>query len=313
MKILSKFIIRMIAFLIIISVFFLYNLEKLNIFFNTNPTLNSVIIAVLVLGIILMFRQILVLAPEINWMESFMSDKKKPSKIIRTPKLLKPMSQIMRSQMGDIRLTQIGLTSIMESLQNRLFEMREISRYFIGLLVFLGLLGTFWGLLETINSVSSTVKNLDFSKDTDSLFFVLKDGLEKPLSGMGTAFSSSLFGLGGSLILGFLDLQSGQAQNRFFNEVEEKLANFTKISNSTSDSIKNDFAPAYIESLIESTTENLKKSTSSIEQQQLNQDMIVKSLSEINQFLNTNINTNKIVADEIKILSKTIANIKRDK
>lgn len=313
MKILSKFIIRMIAFLIIISVFFLYNLEKLNIFFNTNPTLNSVIIAVLVLGIILMFRQILVLAPEINWMESFMSDKKKPSKIIRTPRLLKPMSQIMRSQMGDIRLTQIGLTSIMESLQNRLFEMREISRYFIGLLVFLGLLGTFWGLLETINSVSSTVKNLDFSKDTDSLFFVLKDGLEKPLSGMGTAFSSSLFGLGGSLILGFLDLQSGQAQNRFFNEVEEKLANFTKISNSTSDSIKNDFAPAYIESLIESTTENLKKSTSSIEQQQLNQDMIVKSLSEINQFLNTNINTNKIVADEIKILSKTIANIKRDK
>ena len=97
------------------------------------------------------------------------------------------------------------------------------------------------------------------------------------------------------------------------DEVEEKLANFTKISNSTSDSIKNDFAPAYIESLIESTTENLKKSTSSIEQQQLNQDMIVKSLSEINQFLNTNINTNKIVADEIKILSKTIANIKRDK
>ena len=313
MKILSKFIIRMIAFLMIISVFFLYNLEKLNIFFNTNPTLNSVIIAVLVLGIILMFRQILVLAPEINWMESFTSDKKKTSKIIRAPKLLKPMSQIMSSQMGDIRLTQIGLTSIMESLQNRLFEMREISRYFIGLLVFLGLLGTFWGLLETINSVSSTVNNLDFSKDTDSLFFVLKDGLEKPLSGMGTAFSSSLFGLGGSLVLGFLDLQSGQAQNRFFNEVEERLANFTKISNSTSDSIKNDFAPAYIESLIESTTENLKKSTSSIEQQQFNQDMIVKSLSEINQFLNTNINTNKIVADEIKVLSKTIANIKRDK
>ena len=131
MKILSKFIIRMIAFLMIISIFFLYNLEKLNIFFNTNPTLNSVIIAVLVLGIILMFRQILVLAPEISWMESFTSDKKKTSKIIRAPKLLKPMSQIMSSQMGDIRLTQIGLTSIMESLQNRLFEMREISRYFI--------------------------------------------------------------------------------------------------------------------------------------------------------------------------------------
>ncbi len=305
----------MAAFLLVISLFLFYNLEKITNFFYTNQTLNSVISTVLIIGIILMFRQVLVLAPEIKWMKTFTSDldKKKSSKIVRPPKLLKPMSQIMRSQMGSLRLTQIGLTSIMESLQNRLFEMRETPRYFIGLLVFLGLLGTFWGLLETINSVSLTLKSLDFSKDTDSLFLVLKDGLEKPLSGMGTAFSSSLFGLGGSLILGFLDLQSGQAQNRFFNEVEENLANFTKLSNISSEQTKSDFAPAYIESLIETTTENLKKSTSNVELQQLNQDSIVKSLSEITQFLNTNTNTNKIVAEEIKILSKTIANIKKNK
>ena len=119
------------------------------------------------------------------------------------------------------------MKSIMESLDGRLTESREISRYLIGLTIFLGLLGTFWGLLETINSVGITVSSLNFSEDTQRLFKVLKQGLEEPLSGMGTAFSSSLFGLGGSLILGFLDLQSGQAQNRFYNEVEEKLSQHT--------------------------------------------------------------------------------------
>ena len=94
-----------------------------------------------------------------------------------------------------------------------------MSRYTIGLTIFLGLLGTFWGLLETINSVGITVSSLDFSENTQALFQVLKQGLEEPLNGMGTAFSSSLLGLGGSLILGFLDLQSNQAQNRFYNEI----------------------------------------------------------------------------------------------
>ena len=138
----------------------------------------------------------------------------------------------------------------MESLDGRLLETREISRYLIGLSVFLGLLGTFWGLLETINSVGITVKKLlDFSEETQKLFKVLKQGLEEPLSGMGTAFSSSLFGLGGSLILGFLDIQSGQAQNRFFNEVEEKLSQNTKFHLINMDETeKKNIPPAYLES-----------------------------------------------------------------
>ena len=204
------------------------------------------------------------------------------------------------------------MKTVMESLEGRLIESREISRYMIGVTIFLGLLGTFWGLLETINSVSITVKGLDFSENTQKLFQVLKQGLEQPLSGMGTAFSSSLFGLGGSLILGFLDLQSNQAQNRFYNEVEEKLSERTKFSLMNMDeSDKKNLAPAYIESLIEVTTENLKKSTAVIEKQNLHQESISKSINEINRIISENTNLNRDIKEEIKVLSKTIANVSK--
>jgi len=309
MEVLKKYIIRMILFLMIIFSFSIYSFSNLEAFFMTNSTLNTVITLFFIFGVFLMFRQILILNPEINWLNNFISETKFKNRVLRKPELLKPVAQIMESKTGALTLSQTDMRSILESIENRLVETRETSRYFIGLLIFLGLLGTFWGLLETINSVSMTIKGLDFSQDTDRLFFLLKESLEKPLGGMGTAFSSSLFGLGGSLILGFLDLQSSQAQNRFYNMIEEKLASFTKLTPLSEKSIKSDFAPAYIESLIENTSENLKKSEAEIKQQNLNQQMIVKSLSEINQYLSNNQSVNNELKDEIKILSKTIANI----
>ena len=309
MEVLKKYIIRMILFLMIIFSFSIYSFTNLEAFFMTNSTLNTVITLFFIFGVFLMFRQILILNPEINWLNNFIFKTKFKNRVLRKPELLKPVAQIMESKTGALTLSQTDMRSILESIENRLVETRETSRYFIGLLIFLGLLGTFWGLLETINSVSMTIKGLDFSQDTDRLFFLLKESLEKPLGGMGTAFSSSLFGLGGSLILGFLDLQSGQAQNRFYNMIEEKLASFTKLTPLSEKSIKSDFAPAYIESLIENTSENLKKSEAEIKQQNLNQQMIVKSLSEINQYLSNNQSVNNELKDEIKILSKTIANI----
>tara|TARA_B100000886_G_scaffold319180_1_gene259726 strand:+ start:19 stop:957 length:939 start_codon:yes stop_codon:yes gene_type:complete len=309
MEVLKKYIIRMILFLMIIFSFSIYSFTNLEAFFMTNSTLNTVITLFFIFGVFLMFRQILILNPEINWLNNFISETKFKNRVLRKPELLKPVAQIMESKTGALTLSQTDMRSILESIENRLVETRETSRYFIGLLIFLGLLGTFWGLLETINSVSMTIKGLDFSQDTDRLFFLLKESLEKPLGGMGTAFSSSLFGLGGSLILGFLDLQSSQAQNRFYNMIEEKLASFTKLTPLSEKSIKSDFAPAYIESLIENTSENLKKSEAEIKQQNLNQQMIVKSLSEINQYLSNNQSVNNELKDEIKILSKTIANI----
>ena len=124
----------------------------------------------------------------------------------------------------------MSMRSLLDSLASRLDEARDISRYLVGLLIFLGLLGTFWGLLETVTSVGDAIQALDVtSTESGTVFEELKSGLERPLAGMGLSFSSSLFGLAGSLILGFLDLQASQAQNRFYNDLEDWLSTITDI------------------------------------------------------------------------------------
>ena len=312
MKIVGKYILRILLFLVLISSLLYLYIEKLINFYLTNQTLNSIIIFIITVGIIYILRQTLLLKNEYNWLIKSTSSKQ-PSKLsVKSPNLLKYLDTFLKEHSGKFIFSQSAMKSIMESLDGRLTESREISRYLIGLTIFLGLLGTFWGLLETINSVGITVSSLNFSEDTQRLFKVLKQGLEEPLSGMGTAFSSSLFGLGGSLILGFLDLQSSQAQNRFYNEVEEKLSQHTKFTLMNMDeNDKKNLGPAYIESLIEVTTENLKKSTSVIDKQNDYQESISKSLYDVNSFLSENIALNKEIKDEIKVLSKTIANISK--
>ena len=312
MKIVGKYITRILFFLSLLGFILFFHFEKLKNFFLTNQTLNAIILSVLAIGIIYILRQIFILKSEIEWLNNLLKSTQTSKTSVRSPILLKYLDTFLKEHSGKFIFSQTSMKSVMESLEGRLVESREISRYMVGLTIFLGLLGTFWGLLETINSVGATVNNLDFSKDTQKLFKVLKQGLENPLSGMGTAFSSSLFGLGGSLILGFLDLQSNQAQNRFFNEVEEKLSEHTKFSLLNMDDYeKQNLAPAYIESLIEVTTENLRKSTSVIDKQNSHQESISKSIYEINQFLSQNINLNKEIKEEIKVLSKTIANVSK--
>jgi hypothetical protein len=125
---------------------------------------------------------------------------------------------------GRMAISQQTMRHLLDSIATRLDEARDISRYMTGLLVFLGLLGTFWGLIETVGSVGKVIEGLKVGGDAGSLFDTLKEGLAAPLGGMGISFSSSLFGLAGSLILGFLDLQSSQAQNRFYTDLEDWLA-----------------------------------------------------------------------------------------
>ncbi|MAI60123.1 MAG: flagellar motor protein MotA [Rickettsiales bacterium] len=311
MKIIGKYILRILMFLILVSATLFFYIDDLKIFFFTNQTLNSIILIVIFCGIIYVLRQLFILVNELNWLNHLLKGNKTKLSV-KSPNLLKYLDTFLREQSGSLIFSQSSMKSIMESLDGRLSENREISRYLIGLSVFLGLLGTFWGLLETINSVAITVKSLDFSENTQKLFQVLKQGLEEPLSGMGTAFSSSLFGLGGSLILGFLDIQSGQAQNRFYNEIEEKLSQKTKFTLINMDeSERKNLPPAYLESLIEVTTENLKKSTSVIDKQNIHQESISKSIYEVNKFLSENISLNNDIKEEIKVLSKTIANISK--
>ena len=222
------FLVRMLIFLVIAGFvpFLLYRLVVTA--FWANWPLNGTIIAVLLVGIILAFRSVILLMPEVEWVNTFRHQGGDFEEI--EPRLLAPMATLLRDRVDTAALSTSTWRSILDSIATRLDENREILRYMTGLLVFLGLLGTFWGLLNTIGSVGETIQSLDVtSGDTNVIFEELKSGLAAPLSGMAIAFSSSLFGLAGSLVLGFLDLQTGQAQNRFYTELEDWLSTLTDL------------------------------------------------------------------------------------
>ncbi len=213
--------------------------------FVTNPGLNGLIVAVLVVGILLSILQVFRLFREVSWVNAYRrGDGDRPG--TAEPVLLSPMKALIGRRQS-MALSTSALRSLLDSIATRLDEARDISRYLTGLLVFLGLLGTFWGLLETIKSIGDTIQALDpAGGDANSMLDALKTGLSAPLAGMGTAFSSSLFGLSGSLILGFLDLQAGRAQTRFYTELENWLSSVT------------DLAPAPSQGVPSETTEELR-------------------------------------------------------
>ena len=224
------FLWRMIIFLVIFAFVALILYRQIATAFMSNPGLNGLILGVGLIGIFLTFRQVIRLFPEVNWVNTFrLGD---PGiEVRRPPVLLAPMATLLGDRVGDMAISTHTMRSILDSIGMRLDESRDISRYLTSLLVFLGLLGTFWGLLQTVSSVAATIQSLDVSSgDSNVIFEDLKAGLEAPLSGMGTAFSSSLFGLAGSLVLGFLDLQANQAQNRFYNDLEDWLSTVTDLA-----------------------------------------------------------------------------------
>jgi hypothetical protein len=219
--------------------------EPLRSAFMANWGFNSVILGVLAVGILIDFRQVLVLNTEIHWIKVFRTGGVNLS-VTTEPRLLKPLAAHLKNTRRDrFRLSALALRTVLDGIRERLDESREISRYLIGTLIFLGLLGTFWGLLGTIAAVGQVIDGLEVGdRNFAAVFDQLKQGLEAPLSGMGTAFSSSLFGLGGSLVLGFLDLQAGHAQNRFFNGLEEWLSGVTQLVDDLG-------APALVEAPVE--------------------------------------------------------------
>ena len=212
----QAYLIRMALFLLVVFGAAFLLLGPLRAAFLANTVLNGVILGVLLIGIIHMFRLVLMLRPEVAWIESFRRDGIAVSSG-RAPRLLAPMAMMLGERSGDrFSLSTMGMRSLLDGVATRLDEGRETARYFIGLLVFLGLLGTFWGLLETVKSIGNVISGLTVQGDAvQDVFERLKSGLQAPLAGMGTAFSSSLFGLAGSLVLGYLALQAGQAREVF--------------------------------------------------------------------------------------------------
>ena len=254
-----SYLVRMVLFLgaVFGSVFLLF-LPLKDAFF-ANVVLNGVILSVLLIGIFHMFRLVFMLRPEVAWIESFRRDGLAVSNG-RGPRLLAPMATMLGERSGDrFSLSTMALRSLLDGIATRLDEGRETARYFIGLLVFLGLLGTFWGLLETVRSIGDVISGLAVQGDAvQEVFERLKSGLQAPLAGMGTAFSSSLFGLAGSLVLGFLALQAGQAQNRFYNDLEEWLSGQTRLGGGGAVGDGEQTVPAYIQALLEQTADNLE-------------------------------------------------------
>ncbi len=228
------FLVRMLVFLVLVALLVVILYRQIWAAFLANPGLNALIVGVLLVGTVLAFRQVIRLFPEIAWVNSFrLAD---PGLAIeRPPVLLAPMAAILGDSAGRMAISSQTMKSLLDSIATRLDEARDMSRYMTGLLVFLGLLGTFWGLIDTVGSVGTIIKGLKVGGDASAMFDALRDGLAAPLGGMGISFSSSLFGLAGSLVLGFLDLQTSQAQNRFYTDLEDWLATTVRDLGASSD------------------------------------------------------------------------------
>ena len=283
-----RFLVRMAAFLAAVAALAVGLGRPLSAAFMGNPAVNGVILGILVAGIVYIFRQVVLLGPATEWIDIFrarLADRNLTAPPGPTPRLVAPMARMLgQRQSGRVSLSPTSLQTLLDGIASRLDETRETSRYLIGVLVFLGLLGTFYGLLETVRSVGGVIGALNIGGgDLARAFADLKNGLESPLHGMSTAFSSSLFGLAGSLVLGFLDLQAGQAQNRFYSDLEEWLSTYTRLSSGPFGDSGDGSAPAYLHALLEQTAdslENLQRILARSEESRISTNTALSGLAE---------------------------------
>ncbi len=254
----TRFLVRTLLFLAAVGGVVYLLFDGISAAFQHHLALNGTILGVLALGILFNFRQIVSLNAEIAWIDKFRANRPALSNEA-PPRLLAPMAKMLGERTGRFSLSPSSMRSLLDSIGSRMDESRDLSRYLVGLLIFLGLLGTFWGLLQTVAAVGGVISTLSASTDTASLFADLQNGLKAPLAGMGTAFGTSLFGLASSIVLGFCDLQAGQAQNRFYNDLEEWLSAQTRLSSGAIGGGEGgDTVPAYIQALLETTADNLE-------------------------------------------------------
>ncbi len=258
--------------------------------FLHNPWLNGLILAILLFGIFFNIRRILRLKPEIRWIDSFRTSAPGFS-LQDAPRLLAPIAAVLgeRQRRGRTALSAVSLRHFLDSIGSRLDENRDISAYLRNLLIFLGLLGTFWGLIQAIGAIGGVIAGLSVgSGDFVAVFNEFKAGLLQPLQGMGTAFSASLFGLAGSLMLGFLDLQASQAEQNFSNELEEWLSGITRLAapdGGVPDLGGGPALPAYMSALLQQTADNLDGLQQAMVRSEGERNMLQGSLGQLNQNL----------------------------
>ena len=278
----SQALIWMLGFLAAVAVLAGLLATKLLANFQANPFFNGVILAVLAFGVFVNFRQVLMLSRDVQWIETFKrSPPDRPLGV--APKLLASMARMFAGrERAKFSLSAPSLRSILDSVYLRLEESRDLSRYLVGLAIFLGLLGTFWGLLVTIRSVAEIIGSLGVGADPVAMFTQLKENLKQPLAGMSTSFSTSLFGLASSLVLGFLDLQAGHAQNRFYNELEEWLSGMTRLSSGNLAADGEASVPAYVQALLEQTADGLERMQRALTESERERRNVGEQFGELN-------------------------------
>lgn len=304
-----RYLIRMIIFLALIAGVSGSLFAPLRQAFMGNVAINSIILAALLIGIVFTFRQTLRLLPEHHWMLAASTNDGHTGQMA-TPSLLATVAVLLQDKSAAVSAQ--SLRSVLDGVAIRLDESREISRYMIGLLVFLGLLGTFWGLLTTVQAVGGVVGGIDTrSTDIDAMMGQLKDGLDAPLAGMATAFSSSLFGLGGSLVLGFLDLQLGQASGRFYTDVEDWLSKSVRFTDAAGGTAH----PALVQGLSEAAADKLHDLARAIETGEQERKELAESLRELTTKLgqlNETRHTNAMLAENLANLEAALNAISRE-
>lgn len=288
------YLIRMLLFLVAVAALaYLLHTDLIRVFRNT-PILDGVIVGVMLLGIFFVFRQVILLWPEVKWIRRFQQrEHNAPAPPSGSLNLLAPMAAMLGERQDQIRLSPTATRALLDGIATRLDERRELARYIIGLLIFLGLLGTFWGLLETIGSVADAINGLQVTAgDPLQMFGKLKDSLEGPLKGMSTAFGASLFGLSGSLVMGFLELQASQAQGRFHIELEEWLAGATSLSASSLPAEAPHSIPAYVQALLERNAEGV--------------DALIRALQRIEDSRRSTVTTYATLVERLASLAETV-------
>ncbi len=287
------YLVRMFLFLVAVAgLTWLLHKDLLGVYMH-QPILNGVIVTVLLLGIFFVFRQVIILTPEVRWLRRFQNREANgapPS--ADSINLLAPLAAMLGEQ-DKFRLSPTATRALLDGIATRLDERRELARYVIGLLIFLGLLGTFWGLLQTIGAVADAISSLQVAAgDAVQMFSKLKGSIEGPLKGMSTAFGASLFGLSGSLVLGFLELQASQAQGRFHIELEEWLARATSLSAASASAETPQRIPAYVEALLERNTEGL--------------DGLIRGLQRIEDSRHATLAGNATLVERLAALAETV-------
>ena len=312
----NRYLLTMVLFLVIIGAGVAIVYPSLARAFMANPVLNGGILGTLVIGLAHAFRTTLALNKEITWIEDFKRSAEGGLTLTGTPpRLMAPAATMLgerSGRTGQLNLSPTAMQTLLDGVATRLDETRETSRYMVALLVFLGLLGTFWGLMETINSVGDVISNLQIGGNSDiaGAFGALKDGLRQPLAGMGTAFSSSLFGLSGSLILGFAALQSGQAQNLFYRDLEDWLSGLTRLGGGGAIGDGDQAVPAYVQALLEQTADSLEALQRTLMRSEEGRQVEQQNLSTLNEKLAGLADTMKVEQDLLLKLAESQQELK---